>query len=51
MLSMHLTKFQKNEKIRNWSLLMKVISTVPKPSFSETNDLRTVYLFYEYADN
>ena len=42
---------QKNEKIRNWSLLMKIISTVPKVLFFKTTDLYTVYLFSEYADN
>ena len=39
---------QENKKIRNWSLVMKIISTVPKPIFSK--QLYTVYLFSEYAD-
>ena len=49
--SMHLTSFvnQKNEKIRNWSLLMKIISTAPKLVFFKTNDQYTVYLFSEYC--
>ena len=42
---------QKNEKIRNWSLLMKIISTVPKLLFFKTTGLYTVYLFSKYADN
>ena len=42
---------QKNEKIRNWSLLMKIISTVPKLLFFKTTDLYTVYLLSEYPDN
>ena len=57
-LSMHFTKFcksekwkKKNKKIRNWSLLIKVISTVPKLLFSKRTDLYTVNLFFEYADN
>ena len=33
---------QKNEKIRNWSLLMKIISTVPKLLFFKTTDLHTI---------
>ena len=41
---------QKNET-RNWNLLMKIISTVPKVLFFKTADLYTVYLFSEYADN
>ena len=41
---------QKNEKIRNLSLLMKIISTVPKLLFFKTTDLYTVYLFSQYAD-
>ena len=41
---------QKNEKIRNWSLLMKIISTVPKLLFFKTTDLCIVYLFCDYAD-
>ena len=41
---------QKNEKKRNWSLLMKIISTVPKLLFFKTADLYTAYLFSEYAD-
>ena len=40
---------QKNEKIRNWSLLMK--STAPKLLFLKTTDLYPIYLFPEYADN
>ena len=45
---MQLTSFvnQRNEKIRNWSLLMKIVSTVPK-LFFKTTDLYTVYLFSE----
>ena len=43
--------YQKNEKIRNWSALMKNISTVPKPLFFKTTDLYTVYILSEYADN
>ena len=45
---------QKNEKkkiIRNGSLLMKTISTVPKVLLFKTTDLYTVYLFSAYADN
>ena len=42
---------QKNEKIRNSSLLMKIVSTVPKVLSFKTTDLYTVYLFPEYADN
>ena len=44
---------QKNEKKnkKNWSLLLKVISTVPKVLFFKTTDMYTVYLFSEYADN
>ena len=42
---------QKNEKIRNWSLLIKLICTVPKQLFFKTTDLFTVYLLSEYADN
>ena len=38
------------KKIRNWSLLMKIISTVLKVLFFKTTDLYTVYLFSEYAD-
>ena len=51
--SIHLTKFQKSEKWKNknWNLLMKIISTVPKLLFFKTADLYTVYLFSEYADN
>ena len=30
---------------------MKIISIVPKVLFFKTNDLYTVYLFSEYADN
>ena len=37
---------QENEKMRNWSLLMKIMSTVPKLSF-----LYTVYLFSENIIN
>ena len=52
---MHLTKFRKLEKrkkkIRNGTLLVKIISTVPKVLFFKTTDLYTVYLFSEYADN
>ena len=36
------------KKLRNWSLLIKIISTVPKVLFFKTNDLDTVYLFSEY---
>ena len=53
-LSMHLTKFRKSKKrkeIRNWSLLMKIISTVPKVLLFKTTDLYNVYLFSEYANN
>ena len=53
-LSMHLTKFRKSEKwkeIRNWSLLMKIISTVPKVLLFKTTDLYNIYLFSEYANN
>ena len=42
---------QENEKIRNWSLLTKIISTVTKLLFFKTTDLYTVYLFSEYTDN
>ena len=42
---------QKNEKIRNWSLLMKIISCVLRAVLLKTTDLYTVYLFCEYADN
>ena len=42
---------QKKEKLGNWSLLIKIISTVPKLLFFKTTDLYTVYLFSEYADN
>ena len=42
---------QKNEKIRNWSLLVKIISTVHELLFFKTTDLYTVYLFSEYAEN
>ena len=38
-------------KIRNWSLLMKIISTVPKLLFFKTKELCTVYLFSQYEDN
>ena len=50
---MRLTKFHKSEKKKkkNWSLLMKIISTVCEVLFFKTTDLYTVYLFYEYADN
>ena len=37
---------QKNEKIRNWNLLMKIISAVPKQFYFKTTDVYTVY-----ADN
>ena len=49
---MHLTKLRESEKWkkRNWSLLMKIISTVPKLLFFKTADLYTAYLFSEYAD-
>ena len=40
---------QKNEKIRYWSLLIKIISTVPMFLFFKTTDLYNVYLFSEYA--
>ena len=42
---------QKNEKIKNGTLLMKIISSVSKILFFKTNDLYTAYLFSEYADN
>ena len=42
---------QKNEKKRNWSLLMKIISPAPKVLFFKTTDLYSVYLFSEYVDN
>ena len=44
---------QKNEKKKkkSWSLLMEIISTVPKVLFLKTNDLYTVSLFSECADN
>ena len=34
------------KKLRNWSLLMKIIFTVPKVLFFKTTDLYTVYLFW-----
>ena len=44
---------QKSEKKkkRNWILLMKIVSTVPKVLFFKTTDLYMVYLFSQYADN
>ena len=42
---------QKNEKIRNWSSLIKIISIVPKLSFFKATDPYTVYLSPEYEDN
>ena len=39
------------KKIRDWSLLMNIISTVPMLLFSKITDLYTLYLFSEYADN
>ena len=39
------------KKIRNWSLLMKIISTVLKVLFFKTADRYTLYLLSEYADN
>ena len=42
---------QKNEKIRNGSLLIKIISAVPKLLFFKTTDLCTVHIFSEYANN
>ena len=42
---------QKNEKIGNLSLLMKIISTVPKVLFFKITYLYTVYPFSEYAEN
>ena len=42
---------EKKKKIRNGSLLMKTISTVPKVLLFKTTDLYTVYLFSAYADN
>ena len=42
---------QKKEKIRNWSLLVQIISTVHELLFFKTTDLYTVYLFSEYAEN
>ena len=53
-ISMHLTKFCKSEKwkkIRNGSLLMQIISTVPKVLFFKTTDLYTLYLFFQYAED
>ena len=52
-LSMHLTNFvnQKNEKIKNGTLLMKIISSVSKILFFKTSDLYPAYLFSEYTDN
>ena len=44
-------KNEKKKKIRNGSLLMKTISTVPKVLLFKTTDLYTVYLFSAYADN
>ena len=57
-LSMHLTKSHQSEKwkkkkkknkiiimiIRNWSLLIKIISAVPKVLFFKKTDLYTVYI-------
>ena len=43
---------QKNEKKKiSWSLLMEIISAVPKVLFFKTTDLYTVTLFSECADN
>ena len=42
---------QKNEKIRNWILLMKITSAVSKQLFFKITDLYTVYSFSKYADN
>ena len=42
---------QKKEKIRNWSLLVQIISTVHELLFFKTTDLYTIYLFSEYAEN
>ena len=42
---------QNSGKVKNWSLLTKVLSTIPKLSFFKTTDLYTVYLFSEHADN
>ena len=39
------------KKIRNESLLMKIVFTVPKVLFFKTTDLYTVYFFSKYADN
>ena len=52
-LSMHLTKFCKSKKWKNkeLSLLVKIISTVPKILFFKTTNLYTVCLFSEYANN
>ena len=41
----------KKKKKRNWSLLMKIISTGPNVLFFKTTDLYTVYLFAEYVVN
>ena len=41
----------KNEKKKRNSLLMKIISTVPKVLFFKTTDLYTVYILSESADN
>ena len=42
---------KKEKKIRNWSLLMKIIFTVHKLLFFKTTDLCTVHLLSKYADN
>ena len=39
------------KEIRNESLLMKIVFTVPKVLFFKTPDLYTVYVFFKYADN
>ena len=53
-LSVHLTKFHKSEKLKKNKKLKfvnKIISTVPKVYFFKTTDQYTVHLFSEYADN
>ena len=42
---------QKNEKIRKWSMLMKIISTALKLLLFKSTDLYTVHIFSEYWDN
>ena len=39
------------KKLRNRSLLMKIIFTVPKEIFFKTTDLCTLYPLSKYADN